>query len=317
MSIHPAAKLRQIRLFLRMVETGSVTAAARAAGLSQPAASKSLAELESLVGGALFLRQGRRLVLTAEGLRFARHARDAMASLDAAARVMAPVEAETLAIGLLPTVSARFFPRVVSRYLADHGPGPAVTLAIETGAHPVLLRKLRDRHVDLMIGRMPEAPEMEGLDFEFLYEEPIIAVVRAGNPFARLPLPELLRRVPVALPTRDAIIRRKVDDFLAALGMGDLRPAVETSTLALGRGLLLASDAVWFISAGVVEEDVEAGQLQTVALGASYLSGAIGMTTVKGATPPAALLDLCRIVREMAAARRGAGAHQGQSAKLA
>jgi LysR family transcriptional regulator, pca operon transcriptional activator len=300
MNMHPATKLRHIRLFLQIADSGSVTAAARAAGLSQPAVSKSLSDLEALLGGALFHRLGRRLELTAEGQRFARHARAAMASLDAAARVMAVEEALSLSVGLLPTVSARFFPRVVSRFLAGR---PAVTLAIETGSHPVLLRKLRERHVDLMIGRMPEAPEVEGLDFEFLYEEPIIAVVRAGNPFARLPLADLLRRVPVVLPTRESIIRRRVDDFLTALGLGELRAAVETSTLALGRGVLLASDAVWFISAGVVEEDVESGQLLPVPLGASYLSGAIGMTTVKGAAPSVALAELMRIVREMAAER--------------
>lgn len=307
MSMHSAAKLRHIRLFLQIADSGSITAAARVAGLSQPAMSKSLSDLETLVGGALFHRLGRRLALTEEGQRFARHARDALASLDAAARVMMAEEATTLSLGLLPTVSARFFPQVVSRFLEGR---PTVTLAIETGSHPVLLRKLRERHVDLMIGRMAAAPEMEGLEFEFLYDEPIIAVVRAGNPFARLPLADLLRRVPVALPTRDSIIRRKVDDFLAALGLGDLRVAVETSTLALGRGLLLASDAVWFISAGVVEEDVETGQLVTVPLGASYLSGAIGMTTVKGLTSTAALAEVMRIVREMAADKR----HRGQSA---
>jgi LysR family transcriptional regulator, pca operon transcriptional activator len=309
MSIHSAAKLRHIRLFLQIADTNSVSGAARIMGLSQPAVSKSLSDLEALVGGALFHRLGRRLALTDEGKRFARHARDAMASLDAAARVMTVEEASTLAVGLLPTVSARFFPRVVSRFLES---GPLVTLAIETGSHPVLLRKLRERHVDLMIGRMPEAPEMEGLEFEFLYDEPIVAVVRTDNPFARVPLTELLRRVPVILPTRDAIIRRKVDDFLAARGLSDLRPAVETSTLALGRGLLLASDAVWFISAGVVEEDVESGQLVTVPLGASYLSGAIGMTTVRGVTPTASLTELGQIVRMMAADKRG----QGQPAKL-
>ena len=69
------------------------------------------------------------------------------------------------------------------------------------------------------------------------------------------------------------------------------------------------SDAVWFISAGVVKEDVESGQLLTVPLGASYLSGAIGMTTVKAITPPVALPSLTRIILDMAAERR----NQGQS----
>jgi hypothetical protein len=95
--------------------------------------------------------------------------------------------------------------------------------------------------------------------------------------------------------------------------LADLRPAVETSTLALGRGLLLVSDAVWFISAGVVEEDVEGRPLIPVPLGASCLSGAIGMTTASDARPSAELPGLTLIVRDMAGARR----NQGQSAKLA
>ena len=167
---------------------------------------------------------------------------------------------------------------------------PAPTLSIETGAHPVLLRKLRDREIDLMIGRMPQAAEMPGLEFEFLYEEPIIAAVRAGHPGRGQPIAQVLRDHPVILPTRDAIIRGTVDAYLASLNLAGLVPAVETSTLALGRGLLFASDAVWFISQGVLEAELEAGQVETLPLGATYLSGAVGMTVVTGhLLPPAAV----------------------------
>ena len=62
--------------------------------------------------------------------------------------------------------------------------------------------------------------------------------------------------------------------------------------LALGRGLLLASDAVWFISRGVVESEVEAGVLVPIALGATFLSGAVGMTTVVGQDVPGAVATL-------------------------
>jgi LysR family transcriptional regulator, pca operon transcriptional activator len=160
------------------------------------------------------------------------------------------------------------------------------------------LRKLRERQIDLMIGRMPQAGEMAELDFEFLYEEPIVAVLRAGHPLARLPVAELLHRIPLILPGPEAIIRRTIDDFLAALGLASLRPAVETSTLALGRGLVLATDALWFISQGVVAAEVAGGQLITVPLGASYLSGAVGMTRLAAQTPPAHLSRLIRLCRE-------------------
>jgi LysR family pca operon transcriptional activator len=298
MVMHPGVKLRQIRLFLQIADTGGLTAAAAVLGLSQPAVSKSLAELEDLLAVKLFQRLGRRLMLTGEGEAFRRHAREAVASLDAAAQaVRGDGGRQRISVGLLPTVSTRFFPAVVGRFLTD----PAkVTLSIETGSHPFLLQKLRARQMDLMIGRMPNAAEMVGLDFEYLYEEPIIAVVKADHPATRQPIGHILQHYPVILPTRESIIRKNVDEYLAALGLAGLEPAVETSTLALGRGLLLASDAIWFISKGVVEQEVEAGQLVPIALGAMFLSGAVGMTTITPGSVPPAIGVLMRLCREAA-----------------
>ncbi len=301
--MHPGIKLRHIRLFLAVAEAGSLTGAARAEGLSQPAVSKSLAELEALLGVRLVSRQGRRIELTAEGEAFRRHAREGLARLDAAARATgADQSRQRLALGLLPTVSSRFFPAVVARFLQSR---PPVTLSIETGAHPVLLSKLRNREIDLMIGRMPQAAELPGLEFEFLYEEPIIAAVRADHPARGKPILEVLRDFPVILPTRESVIRKTVDEYLASLNRSDLVPAVETATLALGRGMLFASDSVWFISQGVIEEELETGRLVTLPLGATYLSGAVGMTVPQGHRLPEPLVQLMRLVRSAAEARRG------------
>lgn len=187
-----------------------------------------------MLGAKLFLRAGRRLTLTAKGDAFRRHAKEAVASLDAAAMAISgESNHKRIAVGLLPTVSTRFFPAVVARFLQDL---PAITLSIETGSHPFLLQKLRARQMDLMIGRMPNAAEMAGLDFAYLYEDPIIAVVKADHPARRNPIADILRRYPVILPTTESIIRKNVDEYLAAIGLAGLRPAVETSTLALGRG---------------------------------------------------------------------------------
>lgn len=61
--MHPAIRLRQIRLFVQIAGSGSLTAAAQVLGLSQPALSKSLSGLEGLLGAALFSRLGRKLTL--------------------------------------------------------------------------------------------------------------------------------------------------------------------------------------------------------------------------------------------------------------
>jgi LysR family pca operon transcriptional activator len=309
MNMHAGIKLRHVRLFLAVADHGSLTAAGRAEGLSQPAVSKSLADMEAMLGAVLIRRQGRRVALTPQGEAFRRHAREAVASLEAAATAILPeASMGRLSVGLLPTVSTRFFPQVVGDFLQV---APAPTLSIETGAHPVLLRKLRERQTDLMIGRMPQPAEMPGLEFEFLYEEPIIAAVRAGHPGLGHPISQVLREHPVILPTRDAIIRGTVDAYLASLNLAEQVPAVETSTLALGRGLLYATDAVWFISQGVLEAELEAGQVEALPLGATYLSGAVGMTVVTGHLLPPALSRLMELCRLAALARRGAGKDQG------
>ena len=239
--------------------------------------------------------------MTGEQVR--RHAREALASLDAAARAARAVPAhQTVGVGLLPTVSTRFFPAVIGRYMQQK---ERATLAVETGPHPFLLRKLRERQIDLMIGRAPNAAEMEGLEFEFLYEEAVVAVVRANHPMRRAGMAEVLRASPLVLPPHEAIIRKSVDEYLAALGFAGLRPAVETSTLALGRGIVLASDAVWFISVGVVQNELDAGQLVRIPLGATYLSGAVGMTWLGRALLAEPVQDLMRHTREQA--KDGAG----------
>ena len=136
MALHSGVKLRHVRNFLAAVDAGSLTAAATAEGVSQPALSKSLAELEAMLGTPLFLRQGRRLILSEAGEGFRRHARDALASLEAAALATQQQGGMArLSVGLLPTVSTRFFPEVVAEFLQGR---PALTLSIETGAHPVL-----------------------------------------------------------------------------------------------------------------------------------------------------------------------------------
>lgn len=303
MVMHPAIKLRHIRLFMAVAEQGSLTAAARSLGLSQPALSKSLSEMETLLGATLFTRVGRRLALSAAGDVFRRHAREGLASLDAAASATQQRATGRLTVGLLPTVSTRFFPEVAAQFLRAQ---PAPILSIETGAHPFLLKKLRDRQIDLMIGRMPQPAEMPGLSFEFLYEEPIIAAIRANHPARSRPIAQVLRDYPVILPTPDAIIRGTIDAYLAQLNRADLIPAVETSTLALGRGLLFASDAIWFISQGVVEAELDAGTLTTLPLGATYLSGAVGMTHVKDAPPSGPNQTLMALARKAAAAPRAA-----------
>jgi len=296
--MHPGIKLRHVQAFLDIAAEGGITAVARVQGITQPALSRTLAELEELLGQPLFLRQGRRLVLTPQGRVFRRHAALAIDALEAGASALRPDIGGVLRIGVLPTAAARICPGIVLRFRELR---PEIALAVETGPHHYLIRLLREGAIDLMIGRLPDARELPGLSFEHLYEEDIILTARGDHPMKDRPAAEALARCPLILPPATALIRRPVEDYLATQGMAGVLPMVETVSLALGRGICLGSDALWFISQGVVIEELSSGVLVRLGLEARFLSGAVGLTRRQSAVAPG-LNTLEDVAREVVAA---------------
>lgn len=295
--MNPAIKLRHIRCFLAVVTQSNVTQAAGKLGLTQPALSRSLAELETLLGRPLFLRIGRRLHLTEAGHLFHRYASLATQTLDAGARAIAPQHQTTLRIGVLPTAATRLFPTIALRFRAL---APDTILNVESGPHLYLMRLLREGALDLVIGRMPQGQDMADLSFTHLYEESIVLVGRANHPLAGRTIKDVLAKAPLILPPKDAIIRVAVDDYLTSLGLAGLDPAFTSVSHAFGRGVVLRSDAVWFISRGVVLEDIERGDMAAFAVGDRYLNGAVGITRRRHA-PVLAGLEILIQVTEAAA----------------
>lgn len=276
--IHPGIKLRHIRAFLDIASEGGMSAVARRHGVTQPALSRSLAELEAMLGQALFLRQGRRLILTEAGMIFRRHAGEAVLSLQAAAAALSPEQGGVLRLGVLPTAATSFLPALALRFRAHR---PQTLLTVETGPHHYMIRLLREGHIDLMLGRLPRAAEMAGLSFEHLFEEDIILVARPGNPLLRLPAAEALAKAEVILPPKTALIAGGVTDYLASIGLAGKTAMLETASLALGRGICRRSDVLWFISRSVVEHELQTGALMELPIGAPFLTGAVGITRQK------------------------------------
>lgn len=288
---------RHVRCFLEVARLQSVQQAADALAISQPAVSKTLRELEDRVGAALFERAGRRLRLTPAGRIFQKHAGLSLTELDRGIRaIRGPVGGGVVSVGVLPTVATRVLPRAV---LAFAQAMPDACLRASTGPNHYLLSQLREGRLDLVVGRLAAPPEMAGLVFEQLYAEAVVAVVRAGHPILAAPGADLAGW-PLILPPPGAIIRPVVEQHFLSHGRELPRPQVETVSLALGRGLVLASDAVWFISRGVVAEEMAIGALVALDLGGLALAGPVGLTLRSGQTVPDALTVLMQNLRDAA-----------------
>ncbi|THF72268.1 MAG: LysR family transcriptional regulator [Sulfitobacter sp. SK025] len=126
MFIDPRLRLRHVLTFLEIAQAGSIVAAADHLGVTQPAVSKTLRELEDILGLRLFDRTGRQLRLNAVGRSFQKSAGSAVTTLARAqASIQATGQVDTrLRIGALPTAATRLMPRAAIRFRQTNPPLP-------------------------------------------------------------------------------------------------------------------------------------------------------------------------------------------------
>ncbi len=278
--IDPRIKLRHLQAFIEVARQKSVMRAANVLHISQPAVTKTVRELEDVLGVALFEREGRGIRPTRLGDIFLRHAGATMAALRQAVDAVSREAVHTdppVRIGALPTVSARIMPDAMTRFLAE---APQAPIKIVTGENAVLVEQLRQGDLDLVVGRLAAPDKMTGLSFEHLYSERVAFVVRPQHRLLanKADLFTELSNYPMLMPTRNSVIRPIVEQFLIAQGAAMPQTQIETVSDSFGRAYVRMSDAVWIISEGVVSGDVAAGALAVLPLDTADTSGSVGLT---------------------------------------
>jgi LysR family pca operon transcriptional activator len=293
-------KLRHVICFLEVARLKSVVRAADALNMSQPAATKTIQELEAILGVELFDRSRRNLILTPAGEQFQRYTSSSMNALKQGIDSIRSATSDAVArVGALPTVSARILPQAVKRFSAEG----QMRTRIVTGPNDYLLSLLRTGAVDLVIGRMADPDEIAGLSFEHLYAERVVFVVRTGHPLLKLRRFALkaIESYQVLVPPPGAVILPSVERLLTAHGVTALRNDIETVSNAFGRRYTLTTDAVWIISEGVVADDVAEGNLAILPVDTSETMGPVGLTTRSGETLGYGMERLVEAIRQVAA----------------
>jgi DNA-binding transcriptional LysR family regulator len=148
----------QLKAFLETAETGSLSAAARKLGLTQPTLSRQVAAIEQRMGVTLFERVGKAMALTPTGLDLLEHARAmgaAAQALGLAAAGRAQAVDGVVSVSASDMVAAHLLPALV-RQLREQEPGIAIEV-IPSNAYSDLLR----READIAIRHAkPEQPEL-------------------------------------------------------------------------------------------------------------------------------------------------------------
>lgn len=210
--------LRQLKLFLAIIDAGGFTAAAERLGLAQPAVSAALRKLEDDLGVQLLARGPHRLTLTAIGTAFLRHAHAILEQVAASRReiaAMRTLEVGHVSIGATAIVVGHLLPRVIDGFLIQW-PGLHLTIA-QAGTEEIQQRVLRG---ELDIGVIAAGPTPDGLSTELLKLFPLVACVATFSPLAgrqRLTWAEFLDE-PLILFPRSYLHRLRVEEAAANLG---------------------------------------------------------------------------------------------------
>ncbi|WP_186393822.1 MULTISPECIES: pca operon transcription factor PcaQ [unclassified Pannonibacter] len=302
MIIDGRVKYRHIQCFLEVARRRSLVKAADALAITQPAVSKTLKELEDILGVRLFERSRKGVELTQFGDVLLHYAGASLAALKQGLDSVAQARMSGdsfLNVGVLPSVAARIFPEAVQRFEAE---AIGTVLTMEAGPNRFLLGRLRVGELDLVVGRLADPEQMQGLSFTHLYSESVSLVVRRGHPLLDEPSADLARIADfsVLYPTREAIIRPYVERLLIAHGVTHLPKRVETISDTFGRIYTLDSDAVWIISSGVVARDIANGDLVELPVKTAETLGPVGLTT-RADTPPTPALILMQACLRFAA----------------
>ena len=277
MKDHRRIKLRHLKSFSEIVRLGSFKQAADALGLTQPAISRTMAELEETVGAPLLTRNRGGVALTAEGEVFVHFAQMGLSAIQqgmARLERMKTGEPASLRIGALPSVAAALLPRAVRAFA---GLAPGATVMVEDGPHEFLVDRLRRGQLDIVVGRLGPPDTMGGVSFTQLYLEHVALVVRPCHPLAGAGDLARIAAFPVVYPPASAAIRPLVDRLMIAHGIAEPPRAIESVSGAFGRSMALSSDAVWIISSGVVAQDLEAGRLVRLPVDTTLTAGPVGL----------------------------------------
>ncbi len=185
------ATFRQLRLFLALADTGSVSAAAKAMHVTQPTASMQLKELSQSVGLPLFEVVGRKLYLTQVGEQLAGTARamsQAWEAFEQEVDGLKGLARGKLRIAVVSTAKY-FMPRLVGSFCRKH---PQIDVALEILNRDGVVQRLRDNRDDLYIMSMP--PADIALSDEVFMPNPIVLIAPSAHPLAkaaRVPLSDL------------------------------------------------------------------------------------------------------------------------------
>jgi len=237
-------KLRDLHVLFAVAEFGSMAKAAAHFSVTQPAISRAIADLERSVGVRLLDRGSHGVVPTVYGAKLLKRGIEAFDALKLGMRdlesLLDPGTGEVAVGADMSYIAGGFLSVLIEQVNRQH---PNLTVDVvettTTTAAPEF-RELRERKVDLMLGRLSNTIVADDLKVEKLFDEAIVVVANLHSPWAnrrKIDLEEL-QHAPWILAPKANMARTLVENAFRARGLDPPRPRVTTYSMQLRMQLL-------------------------------------------------------------------------------
>jgi len=314
----------RLRIFIDLAQSHHMPTVAKAHGITQPAVSASIGELEASLGIPLFDRTAKGMMANEAGHILLVRAKRALAELRHVEADIAALSGKTqgiVNIGSHPLSRTVLLPTAIARVLEAH---PNLCVSIVPGSTEVLRAGLRTGDLDFILGTLRQDEVHEGHskaglgsgerdDTADLAHIPLLTdrmslFVRAGHPLTRLTRIGIddLMRAKWLLPTSRTPSRAVFDRAFKRMSGTVPQSPVETSDLSVLRSLLLSSDLVTAMSPQQLDLECRLGVLQPLDFEFEESSRIIALTQRAGSQPSPGAAALIATVRQVAAEMRPA-----------
>lgn len=297
----PASLFHETRLtaFVKLAEVGHMPSVARELGLTQPAVSRAINELERNLDMRLFQRTPQGMLLTGTGETLYVRVKRALHELRLAETDVSALQGSTkgrIVIGALPLGRTSILPMAITSVLVQH---PHLQVATVEGAYDVLASQLRSGDIDFIFGALRPAEQVRDLAGEALFSDCMAIVVRAGHPLTRVQQPALqdLSACQWVLPNHGTPSRKQLELAFKLEGLRAPSATVETSDPAILCGMLRGTDYVTAISPRQLEHEISSGMLAVLNIPLPNTTRLIGITHRRDTAPTRAAAALMAAIR--------------------
>jgi DNA-binding transcriptional LysR family regulator len=296
-------RLRDLHILLAVAERGSMAKASAHLAISHPVVSKTISDLERTLGVRLFDRYSQGVELTAYGralLKCGVTVFDEMRQGLKQIEFIADAASGELRIGCPEITMAGLLPAIAEQFSRQH---PNIRLHVVLANTAMLqFQELRDRNIDLLIGRMPQPFVADDLAAEILFDEPFFAVAGMHSRLARkrhVRLVELIGE-PWVLPPYDSVPGSLILEIFRANKLQPPLPTITTLSAQLTVTLIASGRFVGLLPSSVAQFNTRRAGLKILPMKLPEARLAAGIVTVKNRTlsPLAELFIDC--ARELA-----------------